>query len=264
MSTRPSDALSQALDSSTKQVAKSLKKAQLPTALSVIRYLCALFAVICIGGLLKGLAHSGGLTLDTAYRNAPGVFWAGGMCLVIWAVLTLVKKRKERTVLESDETVHDIKTLQDSIHAVETDLGIPSYAATADILTFFYKTKGDRIKLRTPGLQTAPYLTSAFSVFSDGENLCLANNEGKYAIPLTNITALRTVKKRTLLVNWSKTEPHNKGYYKQFKLARDRYGRILCKTHSILEFHSGGQQWALYIPNYELPIFEGLIGKKAQ
>ena len=100
-------------------------------------------------------------------------------------------------------------------------------------------------------MQIAPYINPVFYIFTDSENLYLANLEGKYAIPLSQIKAIKSIKKTIRIMEWNKDEEFNKGIYKQYKLSEDNYGCIICKSYHILEFEHDNDLWGIYFPCYE-------------
>ena len=204
------------------------------------------------------------MTFAEAYHNASWLFWTGGICLVICAILMVWGMIKSRVVLNSNESVRTLSHLDKNCDSIFFDLGIPTDAAEADILTFLYKVKGGEIKVSKKALQPTPYITSVFHVFADSDNLYLANLEGKYAFPITSIKSIKIVKKHIKIDEWNKDIPYNKGIYKQYKLVEDNDEGIWCKTYGIVEIERNGEIWGIYIPSYELPVFENLLGIKGE
>ena len=102
-----------------------------------------------------------------------------------------------------------------------------------------------------------------FDLFSDDENIYIADGEGKYAIPRSSLKKIHTVKERGC-VYWLKDTPCNKGIYKPYKMYEDKYGNVHFKYYHILEVEKDGELWGIYFPCYELPILEELCGLKAE
>jgi len=141
-------------------------------------------------------------------------------------------------------------------HAVYSELAVPDDAKDIDILSFFYKIKDGEIKVQEKGMQVFQYFNPEFKIFSDENNLYLANLEGKYAFPLSSIVKIHSVKKHIRIAGWNKDEKYNKGIYEQFKLTTDNYGCIHCKQYYILEINHQGESCGIYFPGYELPTLE--------
>ena len=221
---KPSAILTDALDSVSGKTQKIVKKSQLPLPLRIIMYACELIALIIIGGLLRA---------DVSPRQ----------------------------VLEDTETK---RTLSDS-DAIEkeilAELSVPDNAREVDVLSFCYKEENETIKMAQKGV---PLTNMSFHIFTDSENLYLADLDGKYAFPLSSIQVIQTIRKPVTVMDWNKDEPFNKGIYKQYKLTSDNIGSIHCKSYHIMELSYRGETYGIYIPSYELPIFEELTGLKAQ
>ena len=251
-----SDALSQSLEKSAEKAEETLEKAKSPLALRIIRYVCGVAGGLMILSLIRSL---GSITLAQAYENAPWVFWILGICVPIWAVLTLAGKRKEKTVLEDEESVQILGNLEGMHKAVFAELAVPADAKTVDILSFYYKEKGEDLKVCEKAMQLWSHFNPEFRAYADEENLYLAGAEGKYAFPKTEIKGIRTVDKKVRMQSWNKDTDYKDSQYKEYRLARDNYGCIHCKKHCILEVERKGELYGIYFPAYELPVFEALI-----
>ena len=170
--------------------------------------------------------------------------------------------KKQKTVLESDESANTFQAHDDICESIFAELKVPTDARCADILSFRYKVKNDKIKVSEKDV--APYTSFPFRVFADSDNLYLANADGKYAFPLSAIKSIKTEKKTVIADSWNKDEDFNKGIYKQYKISEDKYGNIMFKKYHIIEVDYSGEIWGIYIPCYELPIFEELTKLKAE
>ncbi|MBQ9083473.1 MAG: hypothetical protein IJY28_08245 [Clostridia bacterium] len=257
----PTLALASSLDDSAEQVLENINRANLPLFFIVLQGLCGLAALITVGGILRAMAE---ISIVQAYRNAPWLFWIGGICAVIWGILSVLERLKTKSVLDTDENACIMSRLKSVGESVYAELGVPAHAKDVDVLSFFYKVKDDTIKVKEIGMQIAPYFNLDCKAFADNEHLYLADHEGKYAFPLSAITAIRTVEKRIRIEGWNKEVSHNKGIYKPYKLRKDDWGCIHCKPYHIVEIQYNGETYGIYIPSYELPVFEQLTGRKAQ
>ncbi len=260
---KPDSSLSQSLESSSENVAETIEKSKLPLPIRIGHWICGTVGALVAFGILKALSGEDSVTLDEAYQNASWLFWLGGACLFAWAILKLIILRKEKNVLGTEESSQVFNHLDKTCDAILADLKVPQNSKEIDILSFFYKLKGEEIKVCEKGLQIAPYINPIFHIFADSENLYLANLEGKYAIPLSAIKCIKSIKKTIRIMEWNKDEEFNKGIYKQYKLSEDNYGCIICKSYHILEFKHNNDLWGIYIPCYELPVIEEITGLKA-
>lgn len=256
---KPSPALAQSLESALGRSGDMIEKSKLPLILRIIQYLCYFAAIVTVLGILRS-----DVPISEGYKNAPYIYWAAVICGVIAAVLALLGKIKANRVFGKEESQHTVSNLEGVADAIYTEMKIPEQARDVDVLSFFYKVKGDQIKTCEKGVQIAQYLNPELKVYADAKNLYLADLNQKYAIPQASILGIRTVNKHIRIESWNKSTPMNKGIYKQYKLTEDKYGCVHCKCYHIIEVDHNGQRFGIYIPCYELPVFEALTGKKAQ
>lgn len=259
----PSVASSQSLERSTQRADETIKKSKLPNLLVGIQWLSGLTAITFAYSMVKAFINGENMSLAKAYRNAPWVFWVCIGCAILWAVLKVVSVRRKKEVLESDEGVSVTRNLKVNVEAVYSELSVPDYAKEVDVLMFYYKEKNGEVKVCEKGIQFFSHYNLPFRAYADASNLYLANMEGKWSFPLYSLKAIRMVKKRVRLDSWNKPEEYHKGRYKQYKLIADDNGCIHCKRHYVVEFNIDGEEWGIYIPSYELPVFEALTGLKA-
>ncbi len=260
----PSAGLTESLERSSQTAMETLEQSKLPLVVRFVQWGCLVVGL----GLAVGI---GDLLIEEelpfleAYQDVPWLFWGAGICLAIGILLTVWSFRKEKSTLESDETQQVFNNLGNAGDAVFMELGVPSHAKEVDLLSFRYKEKGDGIKVCGQGLlENYTYVTAIFQVFADENFLYLADMDGKYAIPRSGLQTIETVKKAICLDCWNKEEDYNKGKYKPYKLKETKYGEIICKPYHILRVLVNGEEWDIYFPCYELPVFEKILGITAE
>jgi hypothetical protein len=260
---RPSLASAQSLGRSAQGAKETMEKSQLPVWLRIAQVICGVVGVICAYAIIKALIGRN-VTLQDGYSNAPWAFWLCGGGILMWFLLWFIGKRREKDVLGSDEGARSIQNLKVNTQAVYAELSVPGDAESVDVMMFYYKEKKVGIKPCEKGVQLWTYFNPSFRIFTDENMLYLANTEGKYGIPLSDIKSIRTVKKNARLQHWNKDERFNSEKYKPYKLMPDNYGCINCRCYHIIELDHNGEQWGIYIPSYELPVFEKMTGLKAE
>lgn len=247
---KPSAALEAALSSSSERADETTKKSKLPLFFRICQYVCGIGALAIGSGILKA-----DVSFRQGYQNAPALHWACGICAVIWLLLWAWSKLKAQTVLETEESAQTFSHLNSVANAIYKELSVPDDAKDIDVLSFFYVLKDGEIKAKTKGMQTAEYLNPEFKIFTDDQNLYLANLDGKYAFPFSSIVTMHTVQKHIRIAGWNKSEKPTKGIYKQYKMTSDNYA-VHCKYYHILEVNHHGEHFGIYFPCYELPTIE--------
>ena len=253
-------AMANSLESTVEDEIDLLKKAKLPLPIRIVHWICGAVGTLIACGIIRSLGET---SLAQAYSNAPWLFWLGGICLLVWLVLAVISRKKASVVMKSNESDRVSSKLNVLAESIFTELGVPADVAAVDILSFTYKLKNGEPIAKEQGLNTTAYNNLEFRVFVNDGTLFLANLENKYAFPLSELLAIRTVKKNIGIPNWNKETPPNKGIYKQYKLGVDQFENIHVKPYHILELEHGGKTWGIYFPNYELSTFEALTGLKA-
>ena len=260
---KPSPALSEALERSQEAFEETIDQSKLPLGLRIGKAACGVVGAAVVLGIAKAILEDEEITLSTVYRNASWLIWLGVACLVVYVILEILSKRKEKEMLSADEsqqTLDDMDRIHDSIFA---ELAVPPDAKEVDILNFFYKVKNGEIKVQENSAVIAPYFNPIVRIFADSENLYLANMDGKYAFPLSGLKAITTVKKKIRVESWNKEDDLDSEKYRQYKLTTDEYDCFYCKSYHILELDLSGEQWGIWFPCYELPAFEQLTGLTA-
>ncbi len=258
----PSEFAAQRFVDSSEKVDKTLERSKLPFPVRLIQWICGGIGLLLTGGILE--AWGEGVSLKEGYQNASWLYWLDGICLLVWLILKCISVKKQKTVLESDESTHVFSNLGGICNAIYDEFSVPSEAKEVDVLVFCYKIKNNKVKVCSRFMQTVPFSNSVFKIFSDSENIYLANLEGKYAFPRLSVRNIHTVNKRIRIIGWNKEESPKKGIYKQYKINAEDNEVISCKPYYILEVIRDGEAWGIFFPCYELPIFEELTGLKAK
>lgn len=256
---KPSEILSQTLDKTTEQKEAIIKNSKLPFLLRIIKSICLFLAFICVSGLLRAR-----VSLAEAYHNAPWIFWLLPICVILFILLTICEKVKSHQVLDTDENQHALATHDRVMKDIFAELAVPDNAKDVDVLSCYYTERNGKIKAIEKGLQLHQFANLIFKVYRDNENLYLVNCDGKYAFPLSSLSSIRMVKKHTVIKEWHKEEPYDQGIYKQYKLSIDKFGCLNCNSYYILEVVHNAETYGIYIPCYELPVFEELTGLRSE
>lgn len=258
---KPSAAMEQALRASEEKANETVDRAKLPPVLRVGQWICGAVAAMVGIGLLRGLTD---VTVEEAYGNAPALFWVGGISLVLWLILRFISSRKQKKVMDNEESQQTISDVESVMEGIYREFGVPANAYETDVLSFLYTVKDGQMKIRERGMQLAPYFNPVFKMYTDEENLYLVNLEAKYAFPKRSLRGLRTENKHIHICGWNKEHRPDNKRYKPYKLTVDQFGCVHAKALHILEAEFGGEVWEIRFPSYELPAVEAVTGLKAQ
>jgi len=248
----PSEGTSKELDERVENLENTTDNAKLHPALGLLKWVGLLWALIVLNGLLDSEVG-----FEQAMRNAF-LFIIGGIIVgVTSAILFVVGKIKKDRVYEKEDADGKLEMIEVSAKRAFAEPEVPENAITTDIMLFRFVVKDGVCKAKESGLSATPYLNHEMRAYLKDYNLCLADVGGVYSFPLESLKRITTVKKRIILPEWNKEEAYNKGIYKQYKISSNQYG-VSLKPYYILELEKDGEEYGIYFPSYELPVFESL------
>ena len=250
----------EALEARQEALGETIKASRLPLWLHFVKLACGGFGALVFACSIEPAIDLG---IQQVMANAPILLIAGAVSLLIWAVLQVCSKRKEKKVLQEQNVEHQTAAIAQNERMIYEELGVPADAATIDILLFRYKLKDSEPIARTIGLQTVPYINLEVKAFVDRDCLCLIDTEARYEFPLDELRGIQRVNKRIGIMGWNKEEDPCKGIYKPYKMTVSDAGDVFFKPYYILEIERWGETYGIYFPCYELPTLERLTGLKA-
>lgn len=211
------------------RIAKAAKKLTLPTGLRLLLwYFLGLGITMLYASLLSVRYEREDLWIFLASGVA---FLAVAGAIAFWGIL------RKRKMLKSRERENLAVSAEKVRGNAQKELGVPSTAETAEVLTFFYKIKKGRV---TPVYYGgAVFSLVELRLWRDGQNLYAADLEQVYAFPLQALRRLTGVEK-TIYIN-----------------------RIPLHRHYVLEIRHQGQDYGIYFPSYHLETVKKLTGLSA-
>lgn len=242
-----------------------------------LNFLIAAIFFGCVGAVLL-LAFLSFLQSRKPDAADFGVLAAGSACAIATVVCAVVSHRinpdrvpaddGDENDGQKDDGDEDDGTPCATVAEIFRELRVPPDAKRVDVIGFRYVDKRGRFRPRCASGYCGKPVYSVYTLKGYAENgqLRLADAEGVVAIPLNEIKAIRTVRKRILLPDWTKKRPCTHEKYKPYKLkmVESRAEEWLSVGwYHVLEFTHKYESWGVWFPNYELPAFENLTGLKA-
>ncbi len=244
-----SDMTRQTYESTMNAGNQQLDKAKLPTVLRWIKTGCGILFGI---GFISTIKALGDITLLEAYNNAPWLFWIEGACAVIWLILALLGRIRANAISGKEDFQLSLRRVENVIDQIRRELLVPTDAKDVDVIQITHRWKNGKLKNHTKGMETSPYTNIEMKVFRREDMLCLTDLENRYELPISTLRRLRRVKKGLCIYGWNKAERGDSEFYKPYKLAFDSYGRVSTRAYGLLELHYNGEDWAVWLPPYEL------------
>lgn len=221
------------------------KKSNLPLSIEIIKVICFIVWITVLTGLISARSFVEG------YRNASVLCWIGLMCFIVWLPLFCIKKVRGKRIEKAAVEQH-IEKVDTLWHNVKQSFGIPQDADCIDVFAEYYIIKNGKPKHKVGGM--VDFINFQMYAFARGGNLCLANMERLWEIPLSSFRSISLSKKITSLPYWNKSEPINSVKYKPYKIKRNQLGQYFAKYYRVEIVDLKGEFYLL-IPEYDGEIF---------
>ena len=239
------------------EILKTIDKANTPIWLQIIKYLLGVYAIAII---LAGIKSGFGL----AFTNSPILMISGFVSGVVWIVLQIALKRKEKKMLNNSNAEQQLGEINQIIDSIFEDYGISQDAVEMDVLSFRYTVKNGEIKPYTSGLQLTPYYNGVVKVFATEDELHIAEIQNAYSFKKSEITGIKTVDKWIAVPTWNKPEDVKDEKFSKYKLTINGAGLLSVKSYHIIEINHEDKLYGIYFPCYEREVIENLTGLKVE
>jgi hypothetical protein len=251
---RISEEAQQLLDESNELLDETQKKYSLPTWLSIIRFIAYIVSLIVVVGIISSLSK---VSLSTAYNNAPFLFYAGIISVIISIVLFIISKKKDNDFVKSEE--NEVLNQQGNtiINNAKKAFNIPEDSKKIEILSYRYVEKNGEKKVKSFG--SFSHLNISMTAYIKDGFLCMADVATVWSFPLTSITDFIKVEKRINFPIWNKSEPFNSEKYKTYKIRTNQFGTFFA-FYYLLKINDTKGQFEIMIPIYDAEELGRLIG----
>lgn len=250
-----------ALENKEEELKQIDKKSRLPGWLRVLELIFGYYSIIVLLALLD---NCGKLPIAKMWENAKGIIVSGVISVLLFLVIKLLGKRKSKTVLQNENAEEKLQVYNSYVEGVFTSLGVPENTPNVDVLIFYYAVKNDKMIVRTLGMQAVPYFNISVRMHVEDGALHIADTQNVYSFALADLKKIQRINKCISVARWNKKTPPKDPKYKPYKLALNNFGGVNFKPYYILQGERDGQEFAIYFPSYELPVFENLTGLQAQ
>ena len=253
----PDEATLREFEKLGEQAEETVKKSGLPLPLTIAKYVLGGISAIVLGSTLSAGAEVG---FAQAWENAAWLICIGIACLPAFLALWIYGRLRERKVMEQDDTQALSRSMDQYAELLRQQLNVPDNAKHVELLFFDYKEKDGEIR----PVSDTPLINLELEAFRTEEHLCFSDLHQTFGFPLSSLTRISTVRKRTSLISWDKEESIKSPQYKPYHLTTNDMGFVFCKEYHVLELEQNGEKWGIWFPPYELPTMEALTGLKAE
>ena len=232
------------------------KKSVLPWYALVLKWLFGAAALLGLGGFINlGLDNGFG---EFSQKDLPWLilFIAGG---ALWLALFIYGRVRDKKVNASNEAAEANAEQKRALSAARAELGVSEDAEAVDVFLLAYKLKNGKLRIDGDPF----WLNGEVYAYRKDDALMLWGGEKVWAFPIENMKGIKTVRASITALCWNKKEKHKEGRFAQYKLVPNNYG-LRMRFYHILELEHGGENYGIYFPCWELPVFEKLTGLNAE
>lgn len=232
------EGLSKQQDDMGEDLERYAKKATLSGPLSVLLYISGLLTALC---------------LYITFAPDEPLWWfllPAGVFGIITAALAVCGHVRRNRVMNSDEFQTALKRSEHISEEARICLGVPADAADIDVFGCAYKIKKGQMKQGIPGCE---FINFSMWMFVEKDQLCIADTEAVYAIPLSSIMRVVRMERKITFDDWNKDAPYHKEPYKAFKISKNNNTDILSmRSYCSVQFLLDGEEHELVIPTYDI------------
>ena len=251
------DALLEALDDAEEQEEKIIDSAELPLALTIIKWIGYIPLLIFLPDFLF-LLSDGYEPFVKAYNNEPVFYQICGVLAVVSLVLTLIEKYRQHRMNNSEKRADIRKRIRSARRACYAALDIPKNTTEVDIFSMCYRLQGGEVEPVNYGL--GDFLNTPVRMWRRDDTLCMADVGVRLEVPLACVTAL-TYRQSTVHLNeWNKRRSWRQ--YAADGVYAARKG-LYVKGYCILSMQYRNETYQLWLPGHEKTAIEKLTGCQA-
>lgn len=233
------------------------KESNLPLPLRILLIIFTLLLAITVSvdvNLLFDI-FAGDLTLSQAYHNAPFIFYAEPVVIIMFIMLTITRTKRNKKVFQSSDFADNTDSISLAVGESFRQLGIPENAAVIDVLMSKYRIKNGKEK--QIAFFNYNFINVPKYVYVENACICFADAYQVLEIPLSSVKSIKKVKKRAMFPNWNKNDPPSSKNYKKYKIAMNNQNVYYAHYYSVLIEDIRGD-FVLFIPNYDIETFSAL------
>lgn len=238
----------------TKKMDEFENKAKFPTVYSTIRVVAIILSLFLVGTFCMHLT-----TMQDGEKIGV-VYWLtfafGLIFLIVSSLLSNLKKRFVKKVVESEEYREFLKEWDSLFLKCEQDLKIAKNAKLIDVFLYVYTTKSGKEK---PAQKSIKYLNASAKIFNEDGKIMIADQQTVFALEKKWFKDYETIKERTTFNRWHKEKPFTENPYRKFGVKVNGYGVYSVKNCLKAIMEKDGKQYCMIIPPYDAETFMSFV-----
>ena len=191
-----------------------------------------------------------GLTEEADTIPAAAWWWLvpAAVCLAVLLLVGHSYRKHLSARMQTDDMVAQEQQAEDYYRLSRQELGVPETAVETDVLAYTYQVK--KGKEKPIHIAGENYSAMNLEVFVEDGCLMLADAAVLYALPLSEVTAVRRIEGRTRVYCWNKDEQPKQEPYKAYRIWYDDEEDVFT-VRAVYALEWGGAKLELLVPDYE-------------
>lgn len=185
---------------------------------------------------------------ERAYSTDAWALYLGAIGLGIWLVMFIVSKSCMQKVSSGEKINNFVQQADNLIEDIKQNLRIPENCIELDV---FMTPAGFATNAEEFAKSKCNFHNVPMRVFREGDNLCLADLEGVWAVPVSALTSITEIAKPVFVAEWNKTEQPNSERYRE-TVKVNGYKTYMISKHYSVQFTVQGEVWEMLIPSYDI------------
>lgn len=238
------------------------KKLHTPYYLQHLPVFCLLLSLCACMFIVPYFFNPSEINTNNAFRIlVTFILFISG--LAGYFILKKILTDKQKSFFDSKEYKEIKDKWENHFVKVRKELQIPDNCITADILFFHYKVTDGQITPISNSKKKTPFENPAYLFYVEDNVFYVASAFDKFAINLDAFTEITKVNEYIKIPFWNKPDSFQTEKYKSYYISVEGK-ELLIDSYYILHFTHKDEDWGLYFPCYELPVFEELTGLRAK
>ena len=231
------------------------KKTQTPLWNWIVRIICISVAIIFATSSITIGVDKG---FNFLAKNFGWMIVLSVCSLLIFLALIFIERVRKREEIDGNEIQAELMRAQALVNECRQSLGIPNDSKEITIFANVYRKKGDKTVSVLP---LADYVSIEMFLFTQGENICLADSASIISLKKEQFCAIEKMQKQINFHGWTKREHFSAPAYEPYVKLNPK-GFLSVKECVCISVSDGNENFEILIPPYDAPVFLEFLEKK--
>ncbi len=245
------------LDQLAEDLEAAMEKTNVPSWMVLVRSISGWMALFMGLGIMRAVSDSGINSIFSSNTISSTL-----LCLLAagaWFYLTKRTRDMQKNAANSPEIKEKSNALECEMIMLQNSMGVPTNAKHADVIVFPYTVVDGKITPSKKKLLPPSIFLIDVMAYEDGDRISICDTEKIYTFEKADIKRIRKVEEQISVHLWNKDEEPTSARYAKYGMRLTTNGMVSMNYYYAIEISAFGQDYELYFPCYELPVFAGFL-----